>query len=163
MNSVNPNQLFHKFVYIFFNHFLQSEQLYTIINFIELKVILIYCLLQLFIIIVCQPRARLKSIWLNMIICYLAWLKLGQDYLVLACTLRNIITTQLKDNINCIYLILFQVLHEKWLFSLSCLKLLVDSLFPHIGIIIDNHNTIILKSHLMKLRYIMIRKTIFIV
>jgi hypothetical protein len=42
-----------------------------------------------------------------MVICYLAWLKLGQDYPVLACALRNITITQLEDNINRIRLILF--------------------------------------------------------
>jgi hypothetical protein len=88
-----------------------------------------------------QPRARPKSIWLDMVICYLAWLKLGQDYPVLACALRDITTTQLKDNINRICPILFQALHEKWFFSLPRLKPLVDSPFPHVGIIINNHTT----------------------
>jgi hypothetical protein len=54
-----------------------------------------------------QPGARPKSTWLDMVICYLAWLKLGQDYPVLACALRNITITQLEDNINRIRLILF--------------------------------------------------------
>jgi hypothetical protein len=38
-------------------------------------------------------------------------------------------------------LILFQVLYEKWLLSPSRPKLLVDSPFPHVGIIINNHTT----------------------
>jgi hypothetical protein len=46
---------------------------------------------------------------------------------------------QLKDNINRIYLILFQILYEKWLFFLSHLKPLVDNSFPHVGI--NNHKT----------------------
>jgi hypothetical protein len=62
-DSVNPNQLFHKPVHILFNHLLQSEQLYIATSFIESKVISIYHLLQLFIIMVRQPRARPKSTW----------------------------------------------------------------------------------------------------
>jgi hypothetical protein len=106
-DGVNPNQLFHEPVHTLFNHLLQSEQLYTATSFIESKVISIYRLLQLFIIIVCQPRARPKSTWLDIVICYLAWLKLGQDYPVLACALGDITTTRLKNNINCICPILF--------------------------------------------------------
>jgi hypothetical protein len=68
-------------------------------------------------------------------------LKLGKDYPVLACTLRNITTIQLKDNINHIHLILFQALHEKWFFSPSQPKLLVDSPFLNVEIIINNHTT----------------------
>jgi hypothetical protein len=75
------------------------------------------------------------------VICYLAWLKLGQDYPVLACALRDITTTRLEDNINHIHSILFQALYEKWLFFLPRPKSLVNSLFPHVRIIIDNHTT----------------------
>jgi hypothetical protein len=142
-DSVNPNQLFHKPVHTLFNHLLQSEQLYITTNFIKSKIILIYHLLQLFI-MVCQLRARPKSTWLDIVICYLAWLKLGQDYLVLACALGDIIAIQLKNNINHIYSILFQVLYEKWLFSPLRPKPLVDSPFPHVKIIIDNHTTMLL-------------------
>jgi hypothetical protein len=46
-DSVNLDQLFHKLVHTFFNHLLQSEQLYTIISFIKLKIILIYYLLTI--------------------------------------------------------------------------------------------------------------------
>jgi hypothetical protein len=88
-DGVNPDQLFHKPVHTLFNHLLQSEQLYIATGFIESKMILIYHLLQLFIIMVRQPGARPKSTWLDMVICYLAWLKLGQDYLVLACALKR--------------------------------------------------------------------------
>jgi hypothetical protein len=90
---------------------------------------------------VLQLGARPKSTWLDMVICYLAWLKLGQDYPVLACALGDITTIQLENNINYIRLILFQVLHEKWLLSPSRLKPLVDSPFLHVEIIINNHTT----------------------
>jgi hypothetical protein len=62
MVNSDLDQLFHKPVHTFFNHLLQSEQLYTIISFIKSKVISIYHLLQLFIIIICLLRARSKSI-----------------------------------------------------------------------------------------------------
>jgi hypothetical protein len=71
-DGVNPDQLFHEPVHTLFNHLLQSKQLYTAINFIESKMISIYYLLQSFIIMVCQPGARPKSTWLDMVICYLA-------------------------------------------------------------------------------------------
>jgi hypothetical protein len=60
-DSVNLDQLFHKPVHTLFNHLLQSEQLYTTTSFIELEVILIYHLLQLFIIMIRQPGAKPKS------------------------------------------------------------------------------------------------------
>jgi hypothetical protein len=76
-DGVNLNQLFHKPIYTLFNYLLQFKQLYTITSFIKLKVISIYCLLQLFIIMVRQSGVKPKSILLNMIICYLAWLNLS--------------------------------------------------------------------------------------
>jgi hypothetical protein len=88
-----------------------------------------------------QLGVRPKSTWLDMVICYLTWLKLGQDYFVLTCALGDITTIRLEDNINRICLILFQVLYEKWLFSPSRPKPLVDNPFPHVGIIINNHTT----------------------
>jgi hypothetical protein len=66
-------------------------------------------------------------------------MKLGQDYPVFACVLRDIIITRLKDNINHIYPILFQTFYEKWFFSFSHLKLLINNLFPYVRIIINNH------------------------
>jgi hypothetical protein len=44
-DGVNLDQLFHEPVHTFFNHLLQSEQLYIATGFIESKVISIYRLL----------------------------------------------------------------------------------------------------------------------
>jgi hypothetical protein len=46
-----------------------------------------------------QAEAQPQSSWLDMVVCYLAWTKLGFDYLKLSVILGGISTSHLEDNI----------------------------------------------------------------
>lgn len=76
-----------------------------------------------------------------MLLCYLAWLKLGVDYAVLSCVLGDISASRLEDNIIRIRPHLRSALNEKWLRLPSRPVPLRGTVIPHVALIIDNHTS----------------------
>ena len=89
-SDIDPEDLFHEPTSTLFDSLLQHNSLTTAMGFVEAEVMSLYHLLQPFIVIVRQPGSRPKSTWLDMLVCYLAWLKLGVEYDVLAIALGDI-------------------------------------------------------------------------
>jgi hypothetical protein len=71
-------------------------------------------------------------------------LKLGQDYPVLACTLGNITTTQLKNNINHIYSILYKAKiyydRKNHIYSLKS-EVVVSATPPYYCVFVSDHTS----------------------
>ena len=87
------------------------------------------------------PGKRQKSSWLDMLICYLSWAKLGIDYIQLAMHFGNDITlSQVEENICRIRPVLKDSLSKKW-FDLvpARLRPLAESPFPQVALIVDSH------------------------
>ena len=61
-----------------FNYLLERNQLFTATGFTEAEILSLHQLLQPFTVSVWQPGAHPKSNWLDMIMCYLTWFKLGK-------------------------------------------------------------------------------------
>jgi hypothetical protein len=76
-----------------------------------------------------------------MIVCYLAWAKLGCDYPKLALLLGGISTTQLEENIKQIRPVLKAALIQKWFDSPQRPCPLSDTPFPHVALLVDAHTT----------------------
>ena len=76
-----------------------------------------------------------------MIVCYLAWAKLGCDYPKLALLLGGISATRLEDNIKQIRPVLKDTLIQKWFDSPQRLRPLTDMPFPHVALLVDAHTT----------------------
>ena len=124
-----------------FNYLLERNQLFTATGFTEAEILSLHQLLQPYTVSVWQPGAHPKSSWLDMLICYLTWFKLGEDYQVLGCVLNNISVMQIEDNIKHIRPHLCLALTDKWL----CMPLqpvpLRETPIPHATLIIDTHTT----------------------
>ena len=101
----------------------------------------IHQLLQPYVVTVRQPGARPKSSYLDMLVCYLAWFKLAQDYQVLSCVLENISPSRIEDNINRIRPHLRSALTDKWLRTPRCPVPLSGTIIPQVALLIDNHTT----------------------
>ena len=96
---------------------------------------------QPFCVTVRQPGPRPRSSWLDMIVCYLAWAKLGCDYPKLALLLGSISTTWLEDNIKRIRPVLKAALQQKWFVTPQRPRPLSDTPFPHVALLVDAHTT----------------------
>ena len=88
-----------------------------------------------------QAGARPRSSWLDMVVCYLAWAKLGVDYLKLSVILGGISASRLEDNIKRIRPILKKAMVQKWFDSPARPRPLLDSPFPHVALLVDAHTT----------------------
>ena len=124
-----------------FNYLLERNQLFTATGFTEVEILSLHQLLQPYTVSVRQPRARPKSSWLDMLICYLTCFKLGEDYQVLGCVLNNISVMRIEDNIKCIRPHLLSALTDKWLRTPLRPIPLWETPIPHAALIIDTHTT----------------------
>jgi hypothetical protein len=79
-------------------------------------------------VLVHQAGAHPRSSWLDMVVCYLAWAKLGCDYLKLSIILGGISASQLEDNIKRIRPILKKAMFQKWFDSPAQPRPLMDHL-----------------------------------
>lgn len=88
-----------------------------------------------------QVGARPKSSFLDMLVCYLSWAKLGLDYLKLSVVLGGISASRLEDNIGRIRPIMKKTLFQKWFDSPARPRPLSESPFPHVALLVDAHTT----------------------
>ena len=127
----NPDDILQEPQSALFESLLQHGHLVTATGFVEAEVMSLYQLDQPFIVTVRQPGSQPKSSWLDMLICFLSWLKLGVDYDALAYILCGITASHVEDNIKCIRPVLHLALFYKWLESLRCPVLLTGTVFPY--------------------------------
>jgi hypothetical protein len=86
--------------HMIFDSLSRRGQLYVATGFTEDEINQLYQMTQLFCVHVHQPGPQPHSSWLDMIVCYLAWAKLGCDYPKLLLLLGGISTTWLEENIK---------------------------------------------------------------
>jgi hypothetical protein len=107
----------------------------------EEAIVSLFNLLQPHIVTIRTPGCRPCSSYLDMLLCYLMWARLGLDYAVLAVAIGDITANRVEDNINRIRPILKSALSEKWFDSPLRPLPLRDSPFPHCALIVDSHTT----------------------
>ena len=88
--GINPEELLRDSPSTLFDDLKRRNQLQIATGHTEEEMISLYQLLSPFIVTVRQPGSRPKSSWLDMLLCYLAWLKTGADYTLLSCVLGDV-------------------------------------------------------------------------
>ena len=125
--------------HVIFDSLSGRGQLHVATGFTEDEINRLYQMTQPFCVTVRQPGPRPRSSWLDMIVCYLAWAKLGCDYPKLALLLGGISATRLEDNIKQIRPVLKDTLIQKWFDSPQRPRPLTDTPFPHVALLVDAH------------------------
>lgn len=126
---------------VIFDSLRANRSLSTVTGLSEEEVLSLYNLLHPHIVTIRTPGTRPKSSYLDMLLCYLMWARLGVDYAVLAVAIGNITASRVEDNINRIRPLLKAALSEKWFDSPMRPSPVNDSPFPHCALIIDGHTT----------------------
>lgn len=98
---------------ILYNHLYARKRLKQTTGFERDRIISIHQRMQLFITSVSRCGPKPESSYLNMLVIYLIWFKLGCSYDALS-ALLGMKSNRLEDDINCIHPILNVILKETW-------------------------------------------------
>ena len=127
---------------VLFDSLCRRGQMTAVMGFTEKEVCSIYHLMCPYIIIVHQPGAQPCSSYLDMLVCFQSWAKLGLDYVNLAFLLGDISSSHVEDNIAQIRPKLRSTMTQKWFDQPPQHPCpLAKTPFPHIALFVDATTT----------------------
>jgi hypothetical protein len=125
---------------VLWNQLRADHSLSLVTNFNEAEISDIHQRLLPFIAAASRRGPKPKSSSMDALIIYCGWAKCGRDYLILA-KLLGLKASRCEDDVHRMRPILNAALKETWYNHRPRPEIDVDSDFPHVAILIDNHTT----------------------